>query len=254
VGCTDDSCDETQNNCVNSPNDGNCADNKFCNGNETCSKTNDCQPGNPPCPAGTTCNEGSNTCEDICTDVVIRIGDNDGYGYGPGVVPDNSDLPIADKKDQYCFGSNSCSQYNSRPTCVEAPGCGWVDWQFDNQNSESGGNGAQYTDKVFYGPGFTFTISFTPMANIGQAQFSMDVSGIQSSSWGASSIHLDGVNYSSMLPADQGTFGSNVVYSALLNQADVSDGALSVSFQGGTVNGGDAIAFDYFELSITCEP
>jgi hypothetical protein len=219
-----------------------------------------CQSGSPVCiapaPRTEACDGVDNDCDGSTDEnVIIVIGDNDGYGYGSGRVPDNSNLPIADPADQYCFGSNSCSNFNSRSSCEAVSGCDWVDWQFNNQESaeSSASNGAQHTDRVRYGPSFTFTMNFSPLLNLGQAWFQLDVSGIQTDIWGSSSITIDGVNHTSMLPTEQGVFGSSV-RTRLLNQNSVLDGSVTVSFQGGTVNGGDAIAFDYFELGMTCEP
>jgi len=48
VACTDDSCDETNDVVVNTPNNANCDDGAFCNGAETCDATLNCQAGTPP--------------------------------------------------------------------------------------------------------------------------------------------------------------------------------------------------------------
>ena len=50
VDCTDDSCDEVNDVCVNTPNDANCDDGLFCTGVETCDAVLDCQAGDDPCP------------------------------------------------------------------------------------------------------------------------------------------------------------------------------------------------------------
>ena len=50
VGCTDDFCDEVNDVCANTPNDGNCDDGDFCTGVGTCDPMNDCQAGTDPCP------------------------------------------------------------------------------------------------------------------------------------------------------------------------------------------------------------
>ena len=63
VGCTVDSCDETNDVIVNAPNDGLCDDGAFCNGAETCDAVNDCQAGSDPCAPGETCNEATDICE-----------------------------------------------------------------------------------------------------------------------------------------------------------------------------------------------
>ncbi len=61
IGCTDDSCNETNDSCEFVPNDGNCDDDGlWCNGAETCSATQDCQIGSDPCPEY--CDEGQDSC------------------------------------------------------------------------------------------------------------------------------------------------------------------------------------------------
>jgi hypothetical protein len=79
VSCTNDSCDEATDSCVNAPNNANCDDGAFCNGVETCDPTNDCQAGSAPncddsvpCTADS-CDEGSDSCVNApdnsnCTD------------------------------------------------------------------------------------------------------------------------------------------------------------------------------------------
>jgi hypothetical protein len=66
VGCTDDSCNEASNLCVNTPNDANCPDDGlFCDGNELCDPFADCISTGDQCPAGTTCNEDTDTCDSV---------------------------------------------------------------------------------------------------------------------------------------------------------------------------------------------
>ncbi len=70
VGCTDDSCDEVNDECVNAVNNGNCDDGDFCTGVETCDPDLDCQAGDDPCPDDglfctgvESCNEDTDQCE-----------------------------------------------------------------------------------------------------------------------------------------------------------------------------------------------
>ena len=64
VACTDDTCDEAGDACVNQAKDANCDDNAWCNGAETCDSVLDCQPGVDPCdPVTQTCNETDDICE-----------------------------------------------------------------------------------------------------------------------------------------------------------------------------------------------
>lgn len=63
VGCTDDSCDEVNDTCINTPNDANCeSDNIFCNGEEVCDAQLDCVSSGDPCPPGDICDEQNQIC------------------------------------------------------------------------------------------------------------------------------------------------------------------------------------------------
>jgi hypothetical protein len=181
----------------------------------------------------------------------ILIGDDDGYGYG---VADYSDLPSAPAGDQFCFGSDSaCSFYDNITDC-EANSCTWATWIFDNRSitEMNATDGSQHTDYVpFSGRSFAFTFNFTPPIDPFDSWIWVDVSGIQSS-FGASSLFLDGVDYSYILPTDQGVFGSELT-GDFIDLSLLQDGSLTVDFEGGQLSGGDAIAFDYFELVVVCQ-
>lgn len=65
VTCTNDSCDEATDQCVNTPDDTICDNGLFCDGDEFCDLLFDCQPSTgDPCAAvaGLKCSETSNTC------------------------------------------------------------------------------------------------------------------------------------------------------------------------------------------------
>lgn len=64
VACTDDSCDETGDLVVHTPNDAHCDNALFCDGTETCDAVSDCQPGSDPCPGGEGCDETADLCDD----------------------------------------------------------------------------------------------------------------------------------------------------------------------------------------------
>ncbi len=74
ISCTDDSCDEGADTCVNSANNANCDNGIFCDGAEVCDPTLDCQAGTPiDCNDGVgctvdSCNEGSNSCDNVPDD------------------------------------------------------------------------------------------------------------------------------------------------------------------------------------------
>ena len=142
--------------------------------------------------------------------VTIMIGDNDGYGFG---VPDGTDLPAT------LFDNRTLAEFLA------------VD-------------GSQHTDLGIWPNIFSFT--FTTVTNATSAVFELDVSGIQTAAGGASTLLLDGVDYSAFLPVEQGAWGSGV-FSTAVDVALLADGLLLVEFFGG---GNDHIAFDYFKLDI----
>jgi cysteine-rich repeat protein len=64
VDCTDDSCDEAGDQCVNTANDANCPDDGlFCTGDEFCDAVADCASTGDPCAPGTVCNETTDLCD-----------------------------------------------------------------------------------------------------------------------------------------------------------------------------------------------
>lgn len=66
VNCTDDSCDEANDVCVNTANDNNCPDDGlYCNGTEYCDPNKDCSSTGDPCPDGTICYEDTDACEAV---------------------------------------------------------------------------------------------------------------------------------------------------------------------------------------------
>jgi hypothetical protein len=77
VDCTDDSCDEDNDEVVHVPDDGLCDNKLFCDGVETCDVLLDCQPGSYPCTDADFpfCDEDADTCV-----VCLGIGDGDGDG------------------------------------------------------------------------------------------------------------------------------------------------------------------------------
>ena len=67
VGCTDDSCNESTDQCDNIPNDGLCPDDGlFCNGAEFCDAVLDCQSAGDPC-APMACDEVKDVCVGDCS-------------------------------------------------------------------------------------------------------------------------------------------------------------------------------------------
>lgn len=145
--------------------------------------------------------------------VTIMIGDNDGYGFG---VADGADLPST------IFDNRSAAELAAT-------------------------DGSQNTDFAEVSVvNFTFDFDATAYSSISNVFFTMDVSGIQQSTFGTSTLLLDGVDVSAGLPIDQGALGSGI-FSFGVNAADLLDGQLDVSFTGGS-SAIDFIAFDYFAL------
>ncbi len=68
VGCTNDSCDETNDVCVHNPNNSKCDDGLYCNGAETCDGLTDCADGADPCSPPQRCDEVNDRCVQCLTD------------------------------------------------------------------------------------------------------------------------------------------------------------------------------------------
>ena len=103
------------------------------------------------------------SCVVSSAEIIVMIGDNDGYGYGHSQVLDNGMLPT-----------------NPNPP-LSGPCEGW-DWIFDNREEELGASdGSQHTDQEpCSGDSFDFTIPFTPVPSdaFSSADFILDVSGL----------------------------------------------------------------------------
>jgi hypothetical protein len=109
VGCTDDSCDEANDTCVNTPNNANCDNGLFCDGAETCDTTLDCLAGTPPI-----IDDGVGCTDDSCdeaNDVIVHTPNNG--------LCDNS---------KFCDGSETCDVVNdcqagTPPVIDDGVGC-----------------------------------------------------------------------------------------------------------------------------------
>jgi hypothetical protein len=207
----------------------------------------------PGTPSPESCDGLDNDCDgSVDEPVSVIVGDDDGYGYGIG---DNADLP--ESSTPSCVGPGTCSNNTNQTDCnADVNSCSWVTWVFDNRDGAefSANDGSEETDREPLSPrNFGFTMTFDPLLNPVNATFTVDVSGIQTDTFGPSSLFLDGVDVSSVLPVEQGIFGSSRVTTSI-DPAITSDGSVSVTFQGGSAGVGDAIAFDFFELNLTCTP
>ncbi len=74
VDCTVDSCDESLDMCMNTPNDAACDDGLFCNGLEVCDPDLDCVVGDDPCGLGLSCEEEADECVEIAVPAVSEWG------------------------------------------------------------------------------------------------------------------------------------------------------------------------------------
>jgi hypothetical protein len=124
VGCTDDSCDEVNDECDNDPNDANCNDGQYCNGIEICDAELDCiiQPGSVP-----DCDDEVQCTDDSCDEV------NDECDNDPNDANCND--------GQYCNGVEICDpvddcivESGSVPDCDDEFEC--TDDSCDEANDE----------------------------------------------------------------------------------------------------------------------
>lgn len=117
VDCTVDSCDETNDVCVNTPDNSYCQDGLFCNGEEVCDVSLGCQPGTPvycnddnECTVDN-CNEESDACE------YINIPDNTECSGGI-CCSGTCTVPVC-SADIDCNDNNPCTI----DTCIDAKLC-----------------------------------------------------------------------------------------------------------------------------------
>ena len=137
VGCTDDSCDEVNDTCVNAANDANCPDDgQFCTGVEYCDTVTDCDTTGNPCQAGETCNEGTETCDQaVCGNGTVDAGEacDEGVANGTTTCGCQSDCTYASagtscadgafcNGDETCDGAGAC-QSGTPVTCDDGVGC-----------------------------------------------------------------------------------------------------------------------------------
>jgi hypothetical protein len=121
VVCTDDSCDETNDVIVNTPNNGKCDNGLWCDGAETCDATKDCQAGTAP-----VVDDGVACTDDLCdetTDKVVhtpvdsRCSDNDVCN---GVETCDPSTGCTNPDDLVCNNGQFC---DGEETCDAIAGC-----------------------------------------------------------------------------------------------------------------------------------
>jgi hypothetical protein len=132
VGCTVDTCDETSDTCVNTPNDANCDDGDVCNGSETCDATLDCQAGTPlDCDDQELCTTDS--CDSVsgCANVPVECPAGEICDSTDGLCKPEPDCTVdADCDDGFfCNGVETCDvatgtcQAGTPPDCDDGVDC-----------------------------------------------------------------------------------------------------------------------------------
>jgi len=138
VGCTDESCDEVNDVCVNDPNDLNCPDDgAFCTGDAVCDTVTvmGCTFRGDPCADGTICNDTTDTCDRDpgCGDGIVDPGedcddgnilDGDCCSALCQFEPVDSDCSdgVYCNGDETCDGAGTCEAGTS-VDCEDLVGC-----------------------------------------------------------------------------------------------------------------------------------
>lgn len=165
--------------------------------------------------------------------VYDMIGDNDGYGYGAGVVADGATLPF---------------------TNDPSPGAGW---NFDNRSAAeiAASDGSQSTDlQDNFDVTFFHSFDLSQFSSLTSASFKIDITGLQQGVFGGvSRLYFDGVEQLAFttLP-DQGAWGSGI-FNFNVNTSMLGDGMLNVFFDNWDPLGDDHIGIDFTQLEVTGE-
>ena len=134
VSCTEDSCDDNGDTCVNTPLDVRCTNNDICDGIESCDGIYDCQSGNPlTCDNNDVC-DGIETCDAVegcqngeplsCSnnDVCDGVETCDSLeGCQDGAAPDCADTNVC--TDDLCDTLTGCYHENNSDDCNDADLC-----------------------------------------------------------------------------------------------------------------------------------
>ncbi|MDO8631071.1 MAG: IPTL-CTERM sorting domain-containing protein, partial [Phycisphaerales bacterium] len=137
VGCTEDSCDEANDRCVNTPDDAPCDDGLYCDGVEVCDPVTGCRAGAPSnCNDGVgctidSCDEANNTCvhardSDLCDDGLFCNGVetcNPGVGCQAGTPPNCADaidctIDSCDETNDKCVHVADAGLCNDGDACT----------------------------------------------------------------------------------------------------------------------------------------
>ena len=162
--------------------------------------------------------------------VTLTIGDNDGYGFGTTVVPDNGeDIPFTPFSP---FGPDNRSEAERTDT-----------------------DGAQFTDLHALLGGLLpnpIFFRFPLTSEILAAELTIDMASFQAGTWGQHEVSLNGVVSPGFLNFQDGPFNSVVRELTLSDDAverASAAGELYISIRNPGI--GDAIAFDFLRLEAT---
>jgi len=162
------------------------------------------------------------TAQAAIISIDMTVGDNDGYGFGSGVVADGANLPSEN-------------------------------WDNRSAAEASATNGAQRTDWYpalnFGTPLNTFDVIFPLTGTLLTGTFEVDMGGFQATQFGQVNVAFNGVNQPGLFNFQDGvlvtavrTFGLDAA--ALTNATTAGQFVVTISLGNST----DAIAFDYFRL------
>ena len=168
----------------------------------------------------------------------VRIGDNDGYGFGAAVVPDNGNFPFS--VQTYVF--------QDKRSIAE----------------QAATDGSEHTDA--YGAFDWFTVPTTPLTTsfdvkfpvegtLQSATLEIDMGGFQASTWGPIVVAFNGVVQPNLLFFEDSAIATRVrqfpLSAAAIANANAA-GGFRVTISIGSSN--DGVAFDYFRLTGVVQP
>ena len=131
VGCTVDTCDETIDACVNTPDDASCDDNNVCTGIETCDPVNGCQAGTPlNCDDGELCTTDSCVPLTGCANDAVQCPAGEQCDSADGICKPVPECTVDADCDNgfFCDGAETCDaagicQPGTPVDCDDGVGC-----------------------------------------------------------------------------------------------------------------------------------
>jgi hypothetical protein len=151
LACTTDSCNEANDTCIHTPDNGSCSDGLWCNGTETCHPTLGCQSGTAPnCDDGVTCTADScNESNDSCTHTPNNGLCNDGLycngtetchltqGCQTGTAPNCADN-VACTTDTCNEATDSCNHTTNNSLCSDGLFCNGAEYCHATKGCKTG--------------------------------------------------------------------------------------------------------------------